>query len=44
MCRGLTTSGAKMDDVKENTVVAIMSEGKEHAAAVGITKMSSKDM
>jgi malignant T-cell-amplified sequence len=45
MCRGLTTTGAEMDmDVKENTVVAIMAEGKENACAIGFTCKSSEDM
>ena len=33
-----------MDDVAENTLVAIYCEGKTHCIAVGLTKMSSKDI
>lgn len=43
-CAGLTSPGGKMDDVPENTPVAIMAEGKEHALGIGYTKMSTKDM
>jgi PUA domain protein len=32
------------DDVPEDTPVAIYAEGKEHALAVGITKMSTADI
>lgn len=44
MCKGLTSPGAKMDDVPAGTVVAVMVEGKEHAMGVGFTKMSTNDM
>ena len=44
MCPGLTSSGAKMTSVPEKTPVAIMAEGKHHALAVGITKLSTDDM
>nr|CUU97943.1 hypothetical transcript [Hymenolepis microstoma] len=44
MCPGLTSPGAKLCKVPENTVVAIMAEGKEHAVAVGITIMSTDEM
>jgi PUA domain protein len=44
MCPGLTSPGAKMDDVPEGTVVAITAEGKEHAMGIGITAMSSIDI
>ena len=45
MCPGLTSPGAVMhDDVPEDTPVAIYAEGKEHALAVGITKMSTADI
>ncbi|KYQ89639.1 hypothetical protein DLAC_09604 [Tieghemostelium lacteum] len=45
MCKGLTSPGAKMEvDVPADTVVAIMAEGKKHAAAVGFTKMSTQDI
>eukprot|EP01132_Coremiostelium_polycephalum_P002258 gene2258-2781_t len=45
MCRGLTSPGARMEtDVPANSIVAIMAEGKQHAAAVGLTKMSTQDI
>ena len=44
MCPGLTSPGARMTKVEANTVVAIMAEGKEHALAIGLTKMSSEKM
>jgi PUA domain protein len=43
-CKGLTSPGARMDDVSEGTICAIMAEGKEHAVAIGLTKMSSEEM
>ncbi|XP_065838449.1 malignant T-cell-amplified sequence 1-like [Oscarella lobularis] len=44
MCPGLTSPGAKMDEVDAGKVVAIMAEGKEHACAVGLTKLSTEDI
>jgi|TARA_B100001142_G_scaffold300020_2_gene324425 predicted RNA-binding protein (TIGR00451 family) len=45
MCPGLTSPGAEIvDDVPEDTPVAIYAEGKTHALAVGITKMSTADI
>lgn len=45
MCPGLTSAGATMhDQVDADTAVAIFAEGKEHAMAVGVTKMSTKEM
>mmetsp|Transcript_15134 Transcript_15134/g.25921 ORF Transcript_15134/g.25921 Transcript_15134/m.25921 type:complete len:184 (-) Transcript_15134:248-799(-) len=45
MCPGLTSAGAKMpDDIPTNAVVAIMAEGKQHAVAVGVTKLSTQDI
>mmetsp|Transcript_35200 Transcript_35200/g.56554 ORF Transcript_35200/g.56554 Transcript_35200/m.56554 type:complete len:186 (+) Transcript_35200:180-737(+) len=45
MCPGLTSSGAVIhDNVPEDTPVAIYAEGKEHALALGITKMSTADI
>eukprot|EP00118_Oscarella_pearsei_P003998 m.16589 g.16589 ORF g.16589 m.16589 type:complete len:118 (+) comp27026_c0_seq4:365-718(+) len=44
MCPGLTSPGAKMDDVEANKVVAIMAEGKDHACAVGLTKLSTEEI
>jgi len=43
-CKGLTSPGARMDEVAEGTVCAIMAEGKEHAVAIGVAKMSSEDI
>ena len=45
MCPGLTSSGATLhDEVPEDTPVAIYAQGKTHALAVGLTKMSTADM
>ncbi|WVZ19290.1 hypothetical protein V8G54_006612 [Vigna mungo] len=45
MCPGLTSPGGFLDeDVGAEYPVAIMAEGKQHALAIGFTKMSAKDM
>jgi predicted RNA-binding protein (TIGR00451 family) len=45
MCPGLTSNGATIhDEVDEDEPVAIYAEGKEHALAIGITKMSTADI
>lgn len=45
MCPGLTSAGATMhDEVGADAPVAIYAEGKEHAMAVGVTKLSTADM
>ncbi|KAK3183594.1 hypothetical protein Dsin_030880 [Dipteronia sinensis] len=45
MCPGLTSPGGALnDEVKAETPVAIMAEGKQHALAIGFTKMSAKDI
>eukprot|EP00995_Heteronema_vittatum_P006375 NODE_2016_length_849_cov_283.008750_g1414_i0.p1 GENE.NODE_2016_length_849_cov_283.008750_g1414_i0~~NODE_2016_length_849_cov_283.008750_g1414_i0.p1 ORF type:complete len:185 (-),score=64.64 NODE_2016_length_849_cov_283.008750_g1414_i0:159-713(-) len=44
MCPGLTSKGGCMDDVPKTVPVAIYVEGKEHAAAVGVTKMSTQEI
>lgn len=45
MCPGLTSKGARMDvDLPEESMVAIMAEGKENALAIGWLKMSTEDM
>nr|XP_022326585.1 malignant T-cell-amplified sequence 1 homolog [Crassostrea virginica] len=44
MCPGLTSPGAKMTRLDAERVVAVMAEGKEHAVAVGLTKMSSDEI
>ncbi|KAI7821793.1 PUA-like domain-containing protein [Kickxella alabastrina] len=46
MCPGLTSAGAWLpeENIPEDTVVAVMAEGKEHALAVGVMKMSTDDI
>lgn len=45
MCPGLTSPGATMhDEADADEPVAIYAEGKEHAMAIGLTKMSTADM
>ena len=44
MSPGLTSPGGKMTSCDKNMVVAIMAEGKEHALAIGTTKMSTDEM
>ncbi|XWS64499.1 hypothetical protein CRYUN_Cryun05aG0009100 [Craigia yunnanensis] len=45
MCPGLTSPGGALDDeVEAETPVAIMAEGKQHALAIGFTKMSAKNI
>lgn len=45
MSPGLTSKGAKMTpDLKAGQVVTIVAEGKQHALAVGLLKMSPEDM
>lgn len=45
MCPGLTSPGGRVpDDLDSDQVVTIMAEDKQHALAVGLTKMSGKDM
>lgn len=48
MCPGLTSAGGYLppDDapLKSGTPVAIFAEGKEHPAAIGITKLSTIEM
>ncbi|KAK3594541.1 hypothetical protein CHS0354_023597 [Potamilus streckersoni] len=44
MCPGLTSPGAKMTKVDKDQIVAIMAEGKQHALAIGITKMSTDEI
>ncbi|KAI8849406.1 malignant T cell amplified sequence 1, isoform CRA_b [Chytridium lagenaria] len=45
MCPGLTSPGASLQpDVPAETLVAITAEGKDHALAIGLTKMSDKDI
>ncbi|KAJ3235958.1 hypothetical protein HDU78_002578 [Chytriomyces hyalinus] len=45
MCPGLTSKGGKLDPgVPAQSPVAIYAEGKEHALAIGFTKMSTDDI
>eukprot|EP01112_Ceratiomyxa_fruticulosa_P022383 TRINITY_DN8175_c0_g1_i2.p1 TRINITY_DN8175_c0_g1~~TRINITY_DN8175_c0_g1_i2.p1 ORF type:complete len:182 (+),score=21.95 TRINITY_DN8175_c0_g1_i2:48-593(+) len=45
MCPGLTSPGASMpNDVPAHTIVAIHAEDKQHALAIGVTEMSTKDI
>eukprot|EP00128_Syssomonas_multiformis_P016871 Colp12_sorted_trinity150504_noHs@18512 len=44
MCPGLTSPGAKLEPAAENTIVAVMAEGKQHAVAIGLMKMSSEEI
>ncbi|EME30875.1 Malignant T-cell-amplified sequence 1 [Galdieria sulphuraria] len=45
MCPGLTSAGARMDEeLGSNRMVGIFAEGKEHALAVGVTKLSTEDV
>jgi len=48
MCPGLTSAGGWLPPPEEElpvgTVVAIHAEGKEHAAGIGLLKMSTEDM
>ncbi|GBC06922.1 hypothetical protein RclHR1_07140009 [Rhizophagus clarus] len=45
MCPGLTSRGARLDeDLPANTIVGVFAEGKEHALAIGLTKMSTEDI
>ncbi|KAG0723133.1 Malignant T-cell-amplified sequence 1 [Chionoecetes opilio] len=44
MCRGLTSPGAKMSEVEQDTVVAVMAEGKQHALCVGVCSLSTQDI
>ncbi|TGZ46574.1 hypothetical protein CRM22_011087 [Opisthorchis felineus] len=44
MCPGLTSAGARMTQVPQDSIVAIMAEGKEHALAIGSTVMSTDEI
>ncbi|XP_071847822.1 malignant T-cell-amplified sequence 1-like [Apostichopus japonicus] len=44
MCRGLTSPGATLSHAEKEDVVAVMAEGKEHALAIGVMKMSSEEI
>jgi PUA domain protein len=45
MCPGLTSAGARIDEaLPSNRMVGIFAEGKEHALAIGITKLSTEEI
>ncbi|GBG82909.1 hypothetical protein CBR_g36436 [Chara braunii] len=45
MCPGMTSPGGVLDDsVPAEQPVAIMAEGKQHALAIGYTKLSAVDI
>jgi predicted ribosome-associated RNA-binding protein Tma20 len=45
MCPGFTSAGGNMpDDFNIDEPVAIYAEGKEHALAIGLTKMSTEQI
>jgi predicted RNA-binding protein (TIGR00451 family) len=45
MCPGLTSAGATLaEGLEKDQIVAVMGEGKEHAMAIGLQKMSSSDI
>mmetsp|Transcript_9419 Transcript_9419/g.24288 ORF Transcript_9419/g.24288 Transcript_9419/m.24288 type:complete len:186 (+) Transcript_9419:120-677(+) len=44
MCPGLTSEGGSMEDVPADTIVALFAEGKQHAMAIGVTKMSTEEI
>lgn len=44
MCPGLTSAGGKITKCDKDKIVVIMAEGKEHALAIGTTKMSTDEM
>ena len=45
MCPGLTSPGGRLDvSLPAETPVAIQAEGKEHAVAIGITRLSTEDI
>jgi PUA domain protein len=44
MIPGMTSKGGRLPEVKADSPVAVMCEGKEHALAIGTTTMSAADM
>lgn len=48
MCPGLTSAGGYLPpaehEIPADALVAVHAEGKEHAVAVGITKLSTEEM
>lgn len=45
MCPGLTSPGAKMTrNLERERIVAVMAEGKQHAVAIGLMKLSTEEI
>lgn len=45
MCPGLTSPGGRVsDDIETEQVVTVTAEDKQHALAIGLTKLSGKDI
>lgn len=45
MAPGMTSAGGRLpDSLDVNQVVVVTAEGKEHAVAVGMTKMTAEEM
>lgn len=45
MAPGMTSAGGMLPETLDiGKVVVVMAEGKEHAVAVGVTKMTAEDM
>uniref|UniRef100_A0A1I7ZWI6 PUA domain-containing protein n=1 Tax=Steinernema glaseri TaxID=37863 RepID=A0A1I7ZWI6_9BILA len=45
MCPGLTSPGAKLnEELPQDSVVAVMAEGKQHALGIGVMKMSGGEI
>lgn len=45
MAPGLKSPGARLDEtIQKDQIVAVMAEGKEHAMAIGLQKMSSDEV
>jgi len=45
MCPGMTSPGGRLpEDLQTNSIVAVMAEGKQHPLALGLTKLSAKEI
>lgn len=45
MAPGMTSAGGMLPEILDiGNVVVVMAEGKEHAVAVGVSKMTAEDM
>ncbi|KAG9295715.1 hypothetical protein G9A89_001732 [Geosiphon pyriformis] len=45
MCPGLTSKGGRMEEeLSAGTIVGVFAEGKEHAIAIGLMKLSTQDI